>query len=361
MCSHERSQSLSDRINESTRSKHTQLNRLIIARLPLALPPYTNNQALWTTGLSHIARIYITFESLWQQIISSSDNSANKILSDLFLPELHRSERLRLDVCSLTGKSLQEVDEILSDHSENDSALSRFIQHIQSSVARRPHVLVAYSWVMWMALFSGGRIIRATLYNVGPGFWCPSPGSSPSAEEQDAQPEDVTKPILDEKNNPSSKWRLPIADGVATTPAEVPIQSFHRFFYFPGYEDGEDLKREFKRRFSGLETRLTHAEKMEIVAAAQQIFHFMIEIVGELDAMCNTNLGPREDTQEDNGGNAVGQTHSVTSASVREWNPRVLFRRGEAAQPVALLTFPRALDVAMVLWICLTLVYLTRR
>lgn len=282
------------------------------------------------------------------------------MLSDLFSPGLLRSERLRLDISSLTGKSLQEVDESLSHYPKNNSALSRFLQHIQSSVASRPHVLVAFAFVLYMALFSGGRIIRATLYNAGPGFWCPSPSHSPP-EEQPVQPEIVIKPILNKQSTHSSELRLPNAaraPGLATTPGNEAIQPLHQFFRFPGIEDGEDLKREFKKCFSGIETWLSDQEKMDIVEAAQQIFHFMIEIVEDLDTMCNTKLGPREDTKDDHGGNSVGQN---PSASARERIPRGRFRGSEVTQPFALLTASHALDFAMILWICLAILYLVRR
>lgn len=309
-----------------------------------------------------MARIYITFESLWQGIINSGDSSTrtNAMLSDLFSPGLLRSERLRLDISSLTGKSLQEVDENLSHYPKNNSALSRFLQHIQSSVALRPHVLVAFAFVLYMALFSGGRIIRATLYNAGPGFWHPSPSRS-AFDEQPAQPEIFINSNLNKQSTRSSELGLPnaaLAPGLATTPGNEATQPLHQFFHFPGNEDGEDLKREFKRHFAGIETWLSDREKMDIVEAAQQIFHFINEIVEDLDTMCNTKLGPREDTKDEHCGNSVGQN---PYASAREKIPRGRFRGSEVTQPCALLTASHALDFAMILWICLALLYLVQR
>ena len=48
---------------------HTNLNRLITSRLPLGLPPHTTDSALYATGLLHFAHIYLTFESLWSDLI----------------------------------------------------------------------------------------------------------------------------------------------------------------------------------------------------------------------------------------------------------------------------------------------------
>ena len=51
-----------------SRSSHTALNRLIVSRLPLCLPPFTDAPTLYTVGLLHFAHVYLTFESLWADL-----------------------------------------------------------------------------------------------------------------------------------------------------------------------------------------------------------------------------------------------------------------------------------------------------
>ena len=59
-------------VNTATRPIHSQLNRLILLRLPLALPPQTSNPSTYVSGLLHIAPIYANFESLWESLLASS-------------------------------------------------------------------------------------------------------------------------------------------------------------------------------------------------------------------------------------------------------------------------------------------------
>ena len=49
-------------------------------------------------------------------------------------------------------------------------------------------MLLAYAWVLYMALFSGGRFIRATLESAGTdGFWHRKASHSPTPGEQQLQ------------------------------------------------------------------------------------------------------------------------------------------------------------------------------
>jgi hypothetical protein len=71
-----RSHGLGDQINTSSRSAHALLNRLIKARLPLALPPYEATPLTYTTGLLHIAPLYFTFEAVWKAVLDISEPSS---------------------------------------------------------------------------------------------------------------------------------------------------------------------------------------------------------------------------------------------------------------------------------------------
>jgi hypothetical protein len=79
-------------------------------------------------------------------------------------------------------------------------------------------------------------------------------------------------------------------DTESCAPEDGTAQKLHQFFHFPGLEDGEDIKREFKKRVVEIDLLLSDTEKDEIVEEAQHIFVFMVGIVGDLDAVCNTNL-----------------------------------------------------------------------
>lgn len=56
--------SISDAINSATQEQHAQLNRLILDRLPLALPPKALEPSLYAGGIAAFAQIYFAFEQV---------------------------------------------------------------------------------------------------------------------------------------------------------------------------------------------------------------------------------------------------------------------------------------------------------
>jgi len=247
--------SISAEINKATRKHHTELNRLIIERLPLALPPHASDPALLGQGLATFSQTFFAFEEVWQQIedgkhaLSRYDPDRAQeydVVSSLaFLRPigLARSERLRKDleyISKRTGKGVQRTGAV-------DKQLA---QQIQEIVNKKPHVLIAYAWVMYMAIFSGGRWIRQQLTNAGPEFWTGEPAAA-----------------TDEKK------------ALMGTPA---LPGFS-FLSFEGEQDGEDIKAEFKSRLAETEALLTENERQDVIEAAQELFDHCIRLVGDLD------------------------------------------------------------------------------
>ncbi|KAK5657315.1 hypothetical protein OQA88_3379 [Cercophora sp. LCS_1] len=283
---------LGDRINAATRPIHTKLNKSILARMPLALPPSALNPTLYATGILHIAPIYLVFESLWRNIVLSDTSTpttqrnppfltpseitnypfthshssispaicppgTRSLLIHLHLPTLLRSPSLHHDLALLTGWSSTEVTAQLRLAAQN-GRLAQFLTHIKRSVDRRPHVIIAYAWVLYMALFSGGRFIRAELENAGKDFW--------SAQL------DPLKPGNKECEPPKENGTFPLG-----------------FFRFDTAKDGEDLKIEFKSRLAEVEKQLSEKEVDEVVQEAKCVFENMVSLVGQLDGVVASN------------------------------------------------------------------------
>ncbi|KAK1828276.1 hypothetical protein QBC39DRAFT_265378 [Podospora conica] len=263
---------LGDLINSATRTTHTHLNKTILSRLPLALPPSTTTPDLYTTGLLHIAPIYLLFESLWLNLVSPTtpppppylspsaialfphDLSPSpspppptppptcpphihQILTNLLPPSLPRTPSLHADLTLLLAGAPPATPLRLPPLTS--PRLAAFLSHTRRSVASRPHVLLAYAWVLYMALFSGGRFILATLESAGPEFWS---GSSPLS-----------------------------------------------FFRFPGENNGEDeVKGAFKARLAELEAGLSEREVEQVVQEARCVFENLVLVVGELDVATAT-------------------------------------------------------------------------
>jgi heme oxygenase len=104
------------------------------------------------------------------------------------------------------------------------------IEHIEQACTSTPHVLIAYAFVLYMALFNGGRWIRAELLK--------------------------------------AQW----GGGLD-------------FWYFPGPDNGEGVKNEFKARLIDVQGLLTVEQRRDIVREAQDIFRNLLVLVEELDGL----------------------------------------------------------------------------
>ncbi|KAK6418210.1 hypothetical protein LTR95_017220 [Oleoguttula sp. CCFEE 5521] len=245
--------SLSTEINISTRAIHAELNKLITARIPLALPPHAKDTALYTLGLSVFAQIYIEIEDALDMLAESDldDRTAHsrEVMSWLVQLKSHglaRKSRLEYDLRSLNAdypppKALVALRGI-------SSSIDRFARD-------RPHALMAYMWVMYMAIFSGGRHIRKELSKAGPGFW-PSPSSFASMG------------FFSDLSRPG-----------------------YTFLSFDGDNDGEDIKAEFKIRLAEGNALLSVDERREAVEAADELFGLCIDIVCALDEEVRERAG----------------------------------------------------------------------
>lgn len=283
---------LAESIAVATRSIHARLNKLIIARLPLVLPPQAGDSYVYASGLLHIAPIYSTFESSWQEIVhepaeqAGDDDSQEpetrkprkptvsddlrETLDLLHMPGLIRTDRLVADIQSMTGWTAAETREQMAIVSKTGH-LAEVVNHIGRAIKNKPHVLLAYSYIMYMALFAGGRFIRATLESAGREFWdkvATNPPLMPAWRSR--EPTDARNGTAEgeqaQHSSGNSSGRLPLA-----------------FFHFDTPEDGEDLKRDFKQKLADCEGMLCYQEKHDIVQEAICIFENMILVVAQLD------------------------------------------------------------------------------
>jgi heme oxygenase len=309
--------SLAQVLKVNTRTIHKQLNRLIVRRLPLALPPQAADPSIYLTGLLHVAPIYMTFEALWKSMIApagdelgglqnassscptTSDSHTGPVfpdefrrpalskelslvLSRLFLPGLVRTEALRRDLQRLSGWSPAELDAKIRRLITSDGPLSRFTGHIREEVGKRPHVLIAYAYILYMALFAGGRIIRSSMESQDASFWAKAPISPVWHREAARREESADRdPAADVAcgNTPTGADPIP---PIYSPPGRTPLPPVS-FFRFETPSDEEDLKDEFKRRLLDSESLLDEGEKAEIVLEATVIFEEILAIVYQLD------------------------------------------------------------------------------
>lgn len=350
--------------------------------------------------------MYITFESLWQAILDSPNLSTtpdqrialdsdrgklfvqhskcvpgatdvrakpvargprlcpriHSMLFHLRLPGLLRSHYLRADIRDLTSLSESEFQDQLDTISRNGK-LAEFITHTRKAVQLNPHIILAYAWVFYMALFSGGRYLRAILAEAGgegAGFWNlgPSPASSCPILENFTRPWRSNQSELDEHAVSRSSI-------LSTSRSENDISRTRpglQFFHFPGEEDGEDIKVEFKKRFVEAEALLSCGEKEHIVAEAKRIFSFMVEVVLDLDKLVDAQkerLEGKGDSQQISM-NATAVLHGhlppkkpIASKTQKKFNLGIAKnpeRQGSALTKLLTSLVPMVLCIVLTLW-----------
>lgn len=251
------SATLPGRINTATRSQHTHLNRLLMQRLPLALPPHTKSPLLFGKGIVPFARLFTLFEIEWELLnrqfqrdpkrFSGHEYEVRRWLATLQPPGLARSHRLKNDLRHLRmvgGSTIYDTVALGDD----------FTNKMRELVRRKPHILIAFAWVFYMAVFSGGRWVRQQLARSGVEFWMQQKNSVQVGDDHQA-------PVLD----------LP---GIS-------------FLSFDGGHDGEDAKALFKARLADSDGLLNEQEQQDVIDVAGQLFDRCIGLVDDLDRMAS--------------------------------------------------------------------------
>lgn len=307
------SKSLAHSINAAILSSHTRINRLILDRMPRAVPPQANNPSTYITGLLHFGAVYIAFESLWQNILGihteiapipytypfSSDPSrrdetpqiterTRHILETMYWPTMLRHARVKEDIRAMTGWPQHVVDEQIRSVG-TAGRLARFLAHVQEAVNQKPHLLLAYAYGLYLALLSGGSYIRTELMYIKPDFWQATPtpirpNMTPCCGRERASPGGLERhDSFDSDSSDSGLSRN------GTSP-KVPLEflDFDRPLDENPRQQAKDLKVEFKRRLTDAEQALTEPERRDIIKESVAIFQHLEGVVGQLDRICDT-------------------------------------------------------------------------
>lgn len=149
-------------INAATRRQHEVLNRLIMARLPLALPPLAAQPDALGVGLAAFVQVFFAFEDVWQEDTTQPETDGQSdaraaqlrsLLAELRPDGLARTLRLVSDLETIAEGCTRDV------RLRSIAPQLAMVHTIQRSIRAQPHLLVAYAWVMYMAIFSGCRWI----------------------------------------------------------------------------------------------------------------------------------------------------------------------------------------------------------
>ena len=169
-----------------SREPHAAIHRMNLSRIALCVPPQVDRPTLYALGLSRYAEIFYGLEEEWVGLIgdpadwvdrgdddrftdldhADSGERIRSMLRLLYIPELLRSRSLRADLSFLESID-PTVGELLHDRNPGIE-VKNYVQH---RVRTKPHLLVAWIWILYSAILYGGREIRAQLLKSGSEFW----------------------------------------------------------------------------------------------------------------------------------------------------------------------------------------------
>lgn len=308
--------SLAHQINTAISSSHTTINRLILDRMPKAVPPQTDNPSTYITGLLHMGAVYVAFESLWQNLLGIHSEIApipysfpfnpdpdqrdattpaitarlRRVLEESYWPNLLRAARIKADVQTMTGWPTHVYDAQLRA-AGTSGRLGKFTLHIRDSVTAKPHLLLAYAYCLYLALLSGGSYIRTELMYLKGDFWRSLP--TPVRPQMVECRHDKVKP----RRRRSSA--LENDDDDADHPPAVSARDLPLAFLDFDPPLGENprqqtrgLKASFKQRFAAAEQLLAAPERSDIIKEASVLFTHLEGVVTQLDKIFGAANAP---------------------------------------------------------------------
>ncbi|KAF8534113.1 hypothetical protein BDD12DRAFT_757981 [Trichophaea hybrida] len=226
------------------RDLHDSVNVLVVQRFMLGLRDYR----LYREGILSFYHVYAAFERTWANLLSNPTGiqphiyTALRALSD---PRLSRAPGIALDLAYMYG-----AEGFDPECAPETTEVQACVVHIEKTLHEKPHLMVAYAHIYYMALFAGGKILLRQLFAAKDFF-----------------------PI----NPPAGSYDEAMAFGT-------------NMFMFPSVEKGkaESLRVKFKDAMETVEEAFSEEEKTEIIQEARAIFKWNERLVLELDEICAT-------------------------------------------------------------------------
>lgn len=224
---------LANRINSATRSAHNKIDRSVSTKFIVAL----RDGKIYRQGLQAFYHVFKHAEIVIDRLINDKESGkAGEILREFWNPLFARTEALELDLLYFYENHKEKFESPIREEQ------IKFVQHIHEVCEEKPHLILAYCHVMYLALFAGGRLMKSSL-SKATGIFPTMPGQTV---------EDVSK------------------------------NGTHLFKF--DYEDDESLRLSYKRDYE-LATRLnlTELEKLDIIEESKYIFDQNFKMIEELE------------------------------------------------------------------------------
>lgn len=234
-------------LHHATRTEHASLNRAIVARLPLCLSPNVSSPFAYAAGMVVFSHIYTALEESWNSLLQEDNQNRleprhRELLIALKTECMPRTQKLRHDLENLKrslGPAMTRALEALHTKTQH------FYWTVYDSIQSKPHITLAYSWTMYLALFNGGRWIVNQLIDLDASYWF---------DEQHSAA--VTEKYL-------SFWFFD----------DTPRDQHH----------GEIVKIDFKRNFNTAARDLNDAERSDVILESKALFRICADMVTLLD------------------------------------------------------------------------------
>jgi heme oxygenase len=145
---------LGNRINFNTRTEHNTINRTITLKFAVAI----RDARIYRQGIQAFYHVFRTVEELINKELQQVPLSkTGEILKQVWRPAMARTAALERDLLFFYGNDPSKFEKPIRSEQID------FVQHIYDAYKEKPHVLLAYCHVMYLALFAGGKIMLSSL------------------------------------------------------------------------------------------------------------------------------------------------------------------------------------------------------
>lgn len=133
----------SQKMRLATRHVHTTSDHLVNAKLGVTM----SDDSVWAEGL---LVFYEIFAFLEKALVDHSDS----LLGDLLIPGMARSAAIEADLSHYLGQDWRESYTVRPE-------VQDYLEHLKNLEKDRPYLLIPYIYHLYMALFSGGQVMKA--------------------------------------------------------------------------------------------------------------------------------------------------------------------------------------------------------
>lgn len=213
---------LGNRININTRKEHDVVDKTVSLKFAVAL----RDGKIYRQGIQGFYHVFKTIEILINQELQQKPRSkTGDLLASFWDEKISRTEPLTRDLLYFYDNDPKKFEAPIREEQID------FVNHIYKVHQEKPHVLLAYCHVMYLALFAGGKVLRSSLAK--------------------------------------ATGLFPQVDGQTTE--QVSLYGTNLFQF--DVEDDQVLRQSYKREYE-LATRnaLTEQEKLDIIEEAKEIY-----------------------------------------------------------------------------------------